>query len=159
MQPRSNSLIFKASLIHALSQNTDLTHYFMNKYHLKSNEDWLSTSVLIDCLYEIEERIGPSTLKRVGSNIAKHAVIPDSHRSFQDFLKYTLNDTYKANHQSLQNGFKINSEDHKLILDLKENPYPLTFNKGLLAGFSLKHNTFSRVTEIDSTNLLIEDII
>jgi len=159
MYPKSNLILLKASLFDALSQNVDVNAYFMGKYNLNSNNEWLPTSVLIDCLDEIEERIGPSTLSRIGSNIAKNAVLPSSQNTFQYFLKFILNDTYRANHQKLDDGFKFDFEDNNIILNLKNNPYPLTFNKGLLLGFSYKHNTLSKVIELDRHTLLIENIM
>jgi hypothetical protein len=160
LRPRSNSSIFMRSMLMALCKNQELSDYFLSKHKINIQDEWISTSNMIDCLWHIEEKVGSHTLQRIGVNIAQVAPMSISaEASFNDFLIHQLNDTYKNNHQSLSGGFTVSVFEDKFLLDLNNNPYPLTFNKGLITGFSFKHRALNNIYEVDKDMLVVEKVI
>ncbi|MCM3163714.1 hypothetical protein [Metabacillus litoralis] len=159
MQPSSNSIIFRHSLSKALCHNVELVDYFLKKHKLDVKDDWIPTTKLIDCLFHVEEKIGSNTLKQIGSNIAIAALMNmPSNRSF-NFFKNTLNDIYESNHQNLKSGFQIKNVNENYIINLSNNPYPLSFNKGLISQFSLSDISLNNVYQIAEQELFIEKVI
>lgn len=161
MQPKSNTSIFTQSLQVALCGNKLLAEYFTRKHNVNIKEEWISTAKMVDTLCHMEEKVGAATVHKVGAHIASIAQGPYQigRNSFQKFLVEDLNEVYRHNHQLLHEGFKISTDGTNFYLNLIDNPYPLSFNKGLIRGFSFKHNTLNNIYEVDKEILKIEKVI
>jgi hypothetical protein len=160
MQAKSNTSLFLKSLLLAFFNNKELANYFVNKHKINVNEDWVSTSKMVDTLFHVEEFVGKSTVQKIGATIAEIVSMPSlEEHSFHNFILHQLDDVYAHNHQLLRSGFKVNANHDGYFIDLSNNPYPLLFNKGLLSGFSFKHKALNRIHQIDKNILLIEKVI
>ncbi|RFU61616.1 hypothetical protein [Peribacillus glennii] len=160
MQAKSNSSIFTTSLLQALCHKTELAEYFLRKHKINPEDEWISTASMVDCLFHVEEKVGSSTLKRIGANIAHAAPAPAPIKgSFYEFLEVDLNDIYKMNHQQLNAGFSVLPVKGNYLVDLNNNPYPITFNRGLIAGFSFKHQALHNIFEVDKDRIMVERVI
>lgn len=148
------------SFDNVLSGSEDVTTHLLPKFNLNLDDKWLTTSKLIACLEEIEDKIGPETLKRIGRKVGLAAASTQGHeiKSFDTFFLQDINILYKENHIMLENGFLVHKNDESFIVDLSNNPYPLTFNQGLLSGFSFNLSRPSLVSKINQNYLEIKNL-
>lgn len=160
MSPSSNSRLFTYSLANALYKADNISSYLISRHKLNLDNDWVTTSNLVSCLLEIGEKVGESTLRRVGKNIAIFSRPQIKLGStFNEFFECHLNELYLINHKKLNNGFGIKKTPKGYIINLKNNPYPIAFNMGLVSGFCLINKTVCTVEELEEQVLQVNKII
>ncbi|MEM9073447.1 MAG: hypothetical protein AAGE52_33385 [Myxococcota bacterium] len=100
--------------------------------HIREDE-WYSQQAFLNAFREIRERVGSTTLRRIGSLVPAIAQLPPAD-DMTAALKM-LNLGYEMNHRNGPIGRyeyePISSNEGRMIC---ENPYPCEFDEGLLEG-------------------------
>jgi hypothetical protein len=89
---------------------------------------------------EVSERLGHTVLYLIGTKIAHNAILPEGIDSFEVCLE-AIDQAYHMNHRGGDIGFykySFNGHDGAIRRATMEcrNPYPCSFDKGVLEGFS-----------------------
>jgi hypothetical protein len=88
----------------------------------------------LDALKEIQEQVGPMTVRAVGVSIVENADIPPTFADTEALL-LAANDLYKMNHRGDVGQYVITQRPDKSIQVRCETPYPRMFEWGVIEGF------------------------
>jgi hypothetical protein len=101
-------------------------------------DGWYQLSEYVAALNEIEARIGPSTLFRVGQEIPNHIKLPPGIDTFDKVIG-SFGPAFSMNHRGAGAGgitFEVTGPDVGIIVS--GTPYPCDFDRGVIQGFFRK---------------------
>jgi hypothetical protein len=101
-------------------------------------DGWYALGDYVAALNEIEVRIGPNTLFRVGQEIPNHIKLPPGLDTFDKVIG-SFGPAFSMNHRGAGAGgitFEITSADTGIIIS--GTPYPCDFDRGVIQGFFRK---------------------
>jgi hypothetical protein len=101
-------------------------------------DGWYMLDDYVAALNEIETRIGPSTLFRVGQEIPNHIKLPPGLDTFDKVIG-SFGPAFSMNHRGAGAGgitFAITSPNTGIIIS--GTPYPCDFDRGVIQGFFRK---------------------
>jgi hypothetical protein len=101
----------------------------------------------LDALKEIQEQVGPMTVRSVGASIVDNADIPPIFPDTESLL-LALNDLYKKHHRGDVGVYVISQKPDKAIEIRCQTPYPRMFEWGLIEGFC-KNQRFKHKGKFD----------
>ncbi|MCX5859478.1 MAG: hypothetical protein NT056_06225 [Proteobacteria bacterium] len=95
-------------------------------------ERWYLQQSFLDAFREIAEKIGPVTLKRIGSKIPQTATWPPKIKTVEEALA-SIDVAYHINHRGGEIGrYRFEKTGKSSGLILCDNPYPCPFDFGLI---------------------------
>ena len=93
---------------------------------------WCSQQAWLDAFKEISEKIGPASLKRIGSNIPQNAKWPPDVTSIPAALQ-SIDAAYHMNHRKgLIGSYTCTLTGERAATIFCDNPYPCAFDQGLI---------------------------
>ncbi len=101
-------------------------------------DQWYQLGDYVAALQEIETKIGPSTLFRVGQEIPNHIKLPPGIDTFDKVIG-SFGPAFSMNHRGAGAGgitFEITGPDTGVITS--GTPYPCDFDRGVIQGFFRK---------------------
>ena len=101
-------------------------------------DGWYMLGDYVAALNEIETRIGPSTLFRVGQEIPNHIKLPPGIDTFEKVIG-SFGPAFSMNHRGAGAGgitFEITAPNTGIITS--GTPYPCDFDRGVIQGFFRK---------------------
>lgn len=101
-------------------------------------DQWYQLGDYVAALQEIETKIGPSTLFRVGQEIPNHIKLPPGIDTFEKVIG-SFGPAFSMNHRGAGAGgitFEITGPDAGVITS--GTPYPCDFDRGVIQGFFRK---------------------
>ncbi len=134
MQVMGNSKLIIDCYTDAFGTYKDLAADTLSKYGVSRRTEWCPVDSITSALYYTEEKIGKYTVRSIGRNISRKIGGRHAIANIHEFIDY-LNDLYARNHMRLAKGFQIQEERSGYLLRFKTNPYPFSFNCGLIEGF------------------------
>jgi hypothetical protein len=97
-----------------------------------TTETWHSQQAWLDSFKEIAEKVGPATLRRIGTKIPETALWPPTVRTVEDALA-SIDVAYHMNHRGGEIGHyafqKTGDKSGKMVCG---NPYPCEFDFGIV---------------------------
>jgi len=97
-----------------------------------TKDSWHSQQAWLDSFREIAEKVGPATLRRIGTKIPETALWPPTVRTIEDALA-SIDVAYHMNHRSGEIGHyafeKTGEKSGKMVCG---NPYPCEFDFGIV---------------------------
>ena len=109
--------------------------------HNVNPEDYYPQQAFLNAMKEIHDTFGPQMLFRIGEQVATHAILPPGIDSLEAALS-SIDVAYKMNHGGSDNigtysytylGVSRGISKAKMVC---ENPYPSSFDRGLIEGFA-----------------------
>jgi hypothetical protein len=103
-----------------------------------SADAWYQLSDYVAALNEIEARIGPNTLFRIGQEIPNHIKLPPGLDRFEQVIG-SFGPAFSMNHRGAGAGgitFELTGPDTGTITS--GTPYPCDFDRGVIQGFFRK---------------------
>ena len=100
--------------------------------------EWYSLPAYAETMRDLEHRIGPNTLFRIGKEIANHIVLPPGMDSFEK-VAASFAPAFSLNHRNAGSGgieYEITGPDAVTIVS--GTPYPCDFDRGVIMGFFQK---------------------
>lgn len=113
-------------------------------------DDWYPLQAWLDAFEQIEDRLGPATVNRIGESIPANADWPSSVEVVLAGLEM-INEAYHLNHRNGEIGhYDAEQVDDETIHVHCKNPYPCTFDKGIISAVAQQyaHGQAVYVTEI-----------
>jgi hypothetical protein len=100
-----------------------------------STQPWFSLSQILECLKDIQARVGLVTVRALGQQVPRYTEYPLHVTSFQMAL-YLMNTGYLTNHQGTGpiGGYHHEPLDGQSSRMRCDTPYPCDFNQGVLEG-------------------------
>ena len=99
---------------------------------------WYPLAAYADGLNEIERRIGPNTLFRIGKEIPNHIQLPPGLDAFEK-VAGSFGPAFSMNHRGAGAGgiaYEITGPEQATIVSA--TPYPCDFDRGVIQGFFQK---------------------
>jgi hypothetical protein len=115
--------------------------------HKMRPDSFLPVQRWLDALQEIQGKIGPATVRKVGSAIIERADFPPSLGTAEKILE-ALDDIYHLNHRGEVGHYRVAHEDGAVVVRC-ETPYPRAFERGLIEGICHNPRTGGRAFNID----------
>lgn len=117
--------------------------------------NWYSQKKWLDAFRQISEKFGQNTLFEIGKKIPENAVFPPQVNTLEQALS-SIDVAYRMNHRNGEIGYyKLLSFDGKAKKAVMEcyNPYPCSFDKGIIISLSRKFHRGNGVinVELDTT--------
>ncbi|MET0406045.1 MAG: hypothetical protein ABW123_26750 [Cystobacter sp.] len=96
---------------------------------------WYALSQVLDCLQDVQSRVGQVTVRAIGQQVPRHTAYPPHITTFQMAL-YLMNTGYLTNHQGAGDigGYHHEPMDGRSSRMRCNTPYPCDFNQGVLEG-------------------------
>ena len=95
-------------------------------------EGWYLQQSWLDAFREISEKIGPATLRRIGTKIPETAMWPSEIKTVEEALA-SIDVAYHMNHQGGEIGhYRFEKTGKKSGRFLCDNPYPCAFDFGII---------------------------
>lgn len=95
-------------------------------------EGWYLQQSWLDAFQEISEKIGPATLRRIGSKIPETANWPPEIKTIEDALA-SIDVAYHMNHRGGEIGhYRFEITGKRSSQFLCDNPYPCDFDCGII---------------------------
>lgn len=103
-----------------------------------AKETWHPQQAWLDAFREISEKVGPATLRRIGTKIPETALWPPTVRTVEDALA-SIDVAYHMNHRKGEIGHysfeKTGEKSGKMVCG---NPYPCEFDLGIVEATARK---------------------
>lgn len=113
-------------------------------------DEWYPLSTVLEIIEELAKSVGPNILAEIGKTCPKNSIFPPEIDSFEKVL-IALDVAYQANHRHGNIGrYEVAQLEPKKYHVKCDNPYPATFNLGLLRGLSRKYSTLVRIEQVES---------
>ncbi len=116
----------------------DLANSILGKFGLSNPEPekWYSQQDYLNAMKEIEDKVGSTILKNIGTKIVEHAKLerPGDIFTFMENVGKSYNMNHKGDTKSY---YKVIEKGDSHILIETNNPYPDVFDQGLFKGFTL----------------------
>lgn len=161
MVTKSNASLILNSIKLTFGQNQRIIKKVFPNINQECNNTWTNTEDLVYKLNNIEDKLGESTLKKVGVNVSRLVIMNNPKLiEFKDLIENHLNDLYTLNHLNSSTGFVVEKCSKGYIINVTENPYPILFNVGLLYGFSYYcNNVYSLTKNNEQQTIFLEKIL
>jgi hypothetical protein len=101
-------------------------------------EEWYSLPAYVEALNEIEARIGPKTLFRIGKEIPNHIQLPPGLDTFDKVIG-SFGPAFSMNHRGAgAGGITFTIANPGIGTITSGTPYPCDFDQGVIQGFFRK---------------------
>jgi hypothetical protein len=99
---------------------------------------WYSLPAYAETMRELEQRVGPNSLFRIGKDIASHVSMPPGLDTFER-VAASFGPAFSANHRNAGNGrIDYESTGPESVTIVSGTPYPCDFDRGVIMGFFFK---------------------
>ena len=99
---------------------------------------WYPLAAYADVMRDLEHRVGPNTLFRIGKEIPNHIELPPGLDTFER-VAASFGPAFSMNHRNAGNGgidYELTGPDAATIVS--GTPYPCDFDRGVILGFFQK---------------------
>jgi hypothetical protein len=99
------------------------------------SEEWYPLSACAEVLHDLERRVGPNALFRIGKEIPNHIQLPAGLDTFEK-VAGSFGPAFALNHRNAADGgieHEITGPDSATIVS--GTPYPCDFDRGVIFGF------------------------
>ena len=96
---------------------------------------WYPLAAYAEVMRELEQRVGPNTLFRIGKEIPSHIAMPPGLDTFER-VAASFGPAFSMNHRNAGSGridYEISAPDSATIVS--GTPYPCDFDRGVIMGF------------------------
>jgi hypothetical protein len=101
---------------------------------------WYSQKKWLDTFQQVSEKFGQNTLFEIGKKIPENAVFPPQIKTLEQALS-SIDMAYRMNHRNGEIGYykllSFEEKDKKAVMECY-NPYPCSFDRGLITTMSRK---------------------
>jgi hypothetical protein len=101
-------------------------------------DEWYSLPAYAAAMQELEQRVGPNAVFRIGKEIPSHIELPPGLDTFEK-VAASFGPAFAMNHRNAGNGgidYEISAPDSATIV--AGTPYPCDFDRGVIMGFFQK---------------------
>jgi hypothetical protein len=153
MRAMANSQLLTQSVVTAFEGFNDLASEALSRYNITPSTEWTPIDDVISSMGFVEEKIGKNTTRKIGRNISRFTEKHTKVTSVTDMFE-TINHLYSSNHQHLSRCIQLGREKDGYRIDFQGNPYPFSFNWGLIEGFMLQFQIPYMIEVSEKENLL-----
>lgn len=89
----------------------------------------------LDALADIQQEVGPNTVRRVGATIVDTAPLPP-HMKTREIVLASLNDIFYSYHKGDVGRYVVSTDQQGIITVHCETPYPRNFEWGIVDGIA-----------------------
>lgn len=139
MRGMANSRLLTQAVLTSFEGFQELADRTLARYRITASTEWTPIDAVTSSLYFVEEKIGKDTTRKIGRSVSYFAAGrgPKAAASVDEMLM-TLNGLYLSNHLHLKASIGLAREAEGYLVRFGGNPYPFSFNRGLIEGFLLQ---------------------